>query len=159
MDKVIKALKPSFNDDANWQEVTYTGGTVPEPVKGAMTVVSFDAVKTSAIRISMVPKSGDSLGATEVQAFGKTANKESTVSNLNIQVNGAALPGFHAGTLEYTVTAQSGTVPVITANAGNHAAITIVQADFEYGTAKVFVTPENGDLTQSRTYMIHFQEA
>lgn len=148
-----------FNDDANWQEVTYTGGTVPEPVKGAMTVVSFDAVKTSAIRISMVPKSGDSLGATEVQAFGKTANKESTVSNLNIQVNGAALPGFNAGTLEYTVTAQSGTVPVITASAGNHAAITIVQADFEYGTAKVFVTPESGDLTQSRTYMIHFQEA
>ncbi len=146
-----------FNNEVNWQEVTYTGGVIPAPVKGAMTIVGFDAVKTSAIRVFMTPKSGDSLGATEIQVFGKTANLESTVADLGIQVNGNALTGFTSGMLEYTVTAEAGTIPVITASAGNHAAITIVQADFDYGTAKVIVTPENRDLALSKTYLIHFQ--
>ena len=58
-----------LNDDANWKEVTGLKGLNFR--LNVMNTLSFDKVKTKAIRINMKPKTAKALAITEFEAYGK----------------------------------------------------------------------------------------
>ena len=74
-----------------------------------------------------------------------------------ITVNGNAIDGFHADSLNYTVELPYGTteIPVVAATASsNNATVAVTQAATVDGTATVLVTAEDG--TTTRTYTVSF---
>ncbi|WP_052446697.1 Ig-like domain-containing protein [Candidatus Soleaferrea massiliensis] len=153
---ISKIANHPFNDDANWQEVTYIGEK-PAPKTGEMTEISFEPVSTCIVRVNMVGQSGKSLGLTEIQAYGKVAIGKDSYQPTGISLGGQALTGFDESTNTYEVNLDSGVLPEITAEATNNASVTVIPAADANSTAKVVFRAEDGAAGSEKVYNIKFR--
>ncbi|NBH15807.1 DUF4982 domain-containing protein, partial [Lachnospiraceae bacterium] len=141
-----------------WTEVTYIGGAKEPAVPSAddfkyMVDVEFEPVETTAVRIVLQPQDKNWTGLEEFEVYYEPVVRKDSFTMTAIKVDGAdKLSAFTENTLE--LDAEGG---VITAEADNHASITVLEA--VNGTAKIIVLPENGDESKKQEYTVVFKKA
>ncbi|MFJ7936073.1 hypothetical protein [Sporosarcina sp. NPDC096371] len=128
------------------------------PTLKAANVYTFDAVKTSAIRVDMTVQKGMGLGITEMKIFSKwpKANAEPKVSDIQLDRK-SILADFKQtdGTYNYSVKVSDlKALPEIKATGENNTGVTVVSSVTAPSTAKVIAKSEDGKRTV--TYNIHF---
>lgn len=148
-----------LNDKANWQEVTYKGGTKPPVSDGTkMLDIEFEPVKTHLVRVRMKAQNGHCLGVNELEVYGKTAKGSDSFSVNQITVDGTDRLGeFTDRTLSIDLT--GGTFPAVAATATENAAVTVIPASVQNPVTTVRFVPESGKETAIEEYKIKFTGA
>lgn len=123
-----------------WTEVAYVGGKPSVPSLAnfkEMVNVEFEAVETTAIRITLTPQDNNWTGLEEYEVYYTPIEKYGDYEVTSIKVDGQeVLAQFDADTKTLNLDARSG---VITAQATNNASVTVLDA--VNGTAKVLFRP------------------
>ena len=143
-----------FNDEANWTEVTYTGGK-PEAKSGEMTTITFEPVKTCIVRVNMQCKASKSIGVTEIELYGKEVVEKSAYEITNVKVGGVDFAEFDPAVTEYNISV-SGKAPEVTIEATNNASVTVIPATSVPGKTVVKVIAEDGSVASEKTYTFNF---
>ena len=153
-DKVSTEANSPLNNDANWKAVENL--QTPEALSATETNhFTFNAVETYAVRIRMTAKADTCLAITELRTYEKIAEASGCAQLSGIQLDGAALTGFAAGTYEYTLPVTR--IPEVSASAPENASVTVLQSIGFDTPAQIIVTSENGQA--QNTYTIHFTES
>jgi len=141
-----------------WTEVAYVGGKPSVPSLAnfkEMVNVEFEAVETTAIRITLTPQDNNWTGLEEYEVYYTPIEKYGDYEVTSIKVDGQeVLAQFDADTKTLNLDARSG---VITAQATNNASVTVLDA--VNGTAKVLFRPENGDENKAQEYTVNFKQS
>lgn len=140
-------------DDENWKEVSNL--KADEYLEaGEKEILTFDKVKTYAIRINMKRKRDlNGLAITEFEVYEKKIQPNDNFS-LDIQVDNVKLEDFTPEIKEYTYIYDGDSYPVVTATADNNGAVTIIPANNKKPKATIKVVSEGG---QENVYDIFFE--
>ncbi|MWV44769.1 DUF4982 domain-containing protein [Paenibacillus sp. HJL G12] len=129
----------------------------PSPYIVQKNEIRFDPVTTDKLKFHMkASEAGKFSALTEVEVYADQIAMSSTAELAGITVGGSALAGFDAVKRDYELTLPYGSqLPVIEAAGKDHAAVTVVPAIALPGTAKIYVTSEDG--LASTEYVIHLK--
>nr|WP_240160003.1 Ig-like domain-containing protein [Paenibacillus aceris] len=127
----------------------------PTPYVVGQNTITFDAVRTNKLKFHMIASQTNKFVAlTEVEVNADKLVMGSTAKLNEISVNGQLLSAFNPDQQSYELSLPYGSkVPELTATAGDHASVTILPAYQLPGTAKIYVTSENG--LADAIYTIH----
>ena len=146
---------PNMSDDANWQTVAVlTKDEIPSSVDYAqMLNVTFETVKTPAIRVVMTPQKDQWVGVNELEVYGLeyVANSDFEVSEITLDGENV-LDQFDAEKNLTVTLAEGQEKPEVAAVATNNASVTIVPNGDQ---VQVVITSEDGSKTE--TYTITFK--
>ncbi|MEG1002767.1 MAG: Ig-like domain-containing protein [Clostridium sp.] len=121
--------------------------------------ITFDAIKTNKIRAYLKENTtaNKAVGLTEFEVYSEVMSMEGTAQLKDIKVNNNSIEGFNENTTEYTVKVPYGSkVPTVTALAKDNASVFVVPSLSNNGSAMIFVTAEDGQLTKN--YSVKFKE-
>ncbi|MEY8428394.1 Ig-like domain-containing protein [Lachnospiraceae bacterium 46-15] len=139
-----------------WEEVKYISKPDVPRLDGfkQMVDVTFQAVETTAVRITLTPLNQNWTGLEEFEVYYDPVVKNDAYEVTEICVDGTDVLGrFDKNTKTLELSAESG---VITAEATNNASVTVLDA--VGGIAKVIFVPENGDESKKQEYTVKFQQ-
>ena len=146
---------PNMSDDANWQTVAVlTKDEIPSSADYAqMLNVTFETVKTPAIRVVMTPQKDQWVGVNELEVYGLeyVANSDFEVSEITLDGENV-LDQFDAEKNLTVTLAEGQEKPEVAAVATNNASVTIVPNGDQ---VQVVITSEDGSKTE--TYTITFK--
>jgi beta-galactosidase len=149
---VPSALAVELWNGRSWvpaDDVRITPGTAGEP-----TDISFDLVAARGVRLTMTSAAPGTatgfIGIAELQVLGRPIVYHSVASLTSLSLDGVALPGFDASTLDYSAAVAG--LPQISAVAAANGSVLVVAPSAIPGTASVIVTSEDG--LASQTYRI-----
>ncbi|MED5017656.1 Ig-like domain-containing protein [Paenibacillus chibensis] len=131
----------------------------PSPYVVQKNVITFDPVTTDQLKFHLkASETGKFSALTEVEVYADKIPMGAKAELSGITVDGKALSGFDASKHDYELTLPYGSsIPAIEAAGSDHAAVTVVPAISLPGTAKIYVTSEDG-LTNAQ-YVIQLQTA
>lgn len=147
----------------NWKEVTYISkADLPKGENGdwkKMLETAFEPVETSLIRIRFEAYEDYCIGVNEMEVYGTLAVEEKEVKEPKILIDGQDRTSeFRNKKLELQIE-EGQPYPVITASAGNNAAITILPASAANPVTTVRFVPENGNEVNTEIYTIAMQKS
>ena len=150
-------------NDENWKNVDVISQeavpTTSSAVIADLCDVTFQPVRTAAIRVVLQPKANNWVGVDELEIYGMEALEQSSQFTVtSITLGGEELLDQFDGNREYTAAVAPGEeLPELAAQAsGTNPSITIVPPSEIGVPAYVKVTSEDGSKTE--TYTIHFIE-
>lgn len=149
----------NMGNDANWETVTVISqDAIPSSAEYAqMLDVTFDAVKTAAIRVVMTPQTEQWVGVDELEVYGIALTKNNDFTVSAITVDGEKVLDQFDEEKHITVTIEKGaSLPEITATATDNASVTVIPAMDATGTSKIVFVSEDGSKTE--TYTISYEE-
>lgn len=154
-----ESLKIQYKSaEGKWIDVTNVKNNPASPTLRAANVYTFDAVKTTAIRVDMTAQKGMGIAITEMKIFSKWPKAHTEPKVSDIQLDGESiLADFKRtdGNYEYSIEVSDlKAIPEITATGGSNTGISIVSSVTAPSTAKVIAKSEDGKRTE--TYNIHF---
>ena len=153
-----KSLKIQYKSADGWVDVTNLQSNPGSPTLKAANLYTFDAVKTSAIRVDMTAQKGMGLAITELKIVSKWPKANTAAMVSDIKLDGESiLDKFNRtdGNYEYSVEVSDlEAIPEITATGEDNTGISIVPSVTVPSTAKVIAKSEDGK--QVETYNIHF---
>ncbi|MFF2446479.1 Ig-like domain-containing protein [Neobacillus sp. NPDC058068] len=141
-----------------WKEVESL--TQPSPYVLQKNEIRFEAVPTDKLKFHLTPsEKGKYLALTEAEIYADQIVMNSTAELSSITINGKALADFDAAKKQYELVLPYGSaLPKIEAEAANHAAVTILPAYAYPGTAKLFVTSEDGKVSSEYSIAVSTEE-
>ena len=146
-----------INIDDNWTDVVLLDEEYPVPTEENPTVsVQFEPVKTSAIRVVFTPAAGKQVSLYELEFYYMPDIMSDRVTDVSIQCGGTPVTFDDEKTAVVHLESGEG-LPEILATAGENASVTVVHATDVNGTARVMITPENGNIAKQEVYTIQFQ--
>lgn len=152
------SFKIQYKSGDDWVDVTNVSANPSTPKANQANYYTFDMVRTSAIRVDMMPQPGLSLAITEISIYSKSAVAGSEPVVSDIQVDGSSIKDKFVpvnGGYETTIKLASvKDLPQITATGENNTSITIVPVLTAPAAAKVIAKSEDGKKTA--TYLIRF---
>ncbi|NOV03724.1 Ig-like domain-containing protein [Paenibacillus planticolens] len=127
----------------------------PTPYVVGQNTITFDAVRTNKLKFHMIASQTNKfIALTEVEVNADKLVMGSTAKLSGIAVNGQLLSTFSPDQQSYELSLPYGSkVPELTATAVDHASVMILPAYQLPGTAKIYVTSENG--LADAIYTIH----
>ncbi|MFJ7724668.1 Ig-like domain-containing protein [Neobacillus sp. NPDC097160] len=145
-------------DGAAWKDVENL--TQPSQYAVEKNEIRFDAVSTDKLKFHLTPSvKGKFLALTEAEVYADQIVMSPTAELSGITVNGKALAGFAAAKKNYELVLPYGTaLPKIEAAAADNATVTILPAFSYPGTAKLFVTSEDGKVTSENSIQVSMEE-
>ncbi|MFZ7946200.1 Ig-like domain-containing protein [Neobacillus sp. 19] len=145
-------------DGTAWKDVENL--TQPSPYVVEKNEIRFDAVTTDKLKFHLIPSvKGKFLALTEAEIYADQIVMSSTASLSSITVNGKPLAGFDAAKKTYDLVLPYGSdLPKIEAEAADNATVTILPAFTYPGTAKLFVTSEDGKVTSEYSIQVSMEE-
>ncbi|MEG0085630.1 MAG: hypothetical protein RR817_04090 [Niameybacter sp.] len=122
-----------------------------------MQTFSFDAVHTYAIRLNMTRQEHlKGIAITEIEAYGKEAISYESYHVEAILVDGHNIIESFDESLNCTVSVEGDDLPEVVVVATQNARVTIIPATNNSRTTKIEILPENGDVTKTKLYQMHF---
>ncbi|MEG2896142.1 MAG: glycoside hydrolase family 2 TIM barrel-domain containing protein [Niameybacter sp.] len=142
---------------ANWQVVEGLTLNTVGVEAGSMQTFSFDAVHTYAIRLNMTRQEHlKGIAITEIEAYGKEAISYESYHVEAILVDGHNIIESFDESLNCTVSVEGDDLPEVVVEATQNARVTIIPATNNSRTTKIEILPENGDVTKTKLYQMHF---
>lgn len=152
-------IEGELAEESNWKSIMKVQEESMKVEAGKMHTFTFEPVHTYAIRLNMTRKTDkQGIAITELEAYGKEAIAYDTYEMVKISVDGHNVLGEFNEALTYVYHLQGEKMPEISVQATNHAKITIIPALDCQSIAQIEVMPENGDVTKTKTYRIHFKQ-
>lgn len=145
-------------DSNNWRAVEHVAPNTEHVGAGEMNSFSFDIVSTYAIRLNMKKKADmKGIAITELEVYGKEAIAYDSYEVAKIELDDHNIIDTFDESLNCTYKIQDGNMPKVHVEATKHANVTIVPALDKDGITTIEIIPENGDVTKTRTYQVHYQ--
>ncbi|MEG1287301.1 MAG: Ig-like domain-containing protein [Clostridium sp.] len=152
-----------LNADGTWMEVSnikvseIASNDAENPTK-----ITFDAVKTSQIRVNMYHSGGGTyscMGLTEIKIYSNEPAISNDATLSSIKVDGKEIEGLEATKFNYNVNLPySKNIPVIEAINTNNASVMVIPPTKLPGQGKIEVVAENGVTKNIYTIAITMEE-
>lgn len=153
-----ESFKIQYQLDDEWIDLENMQSNPKNPTLKTANYYTFDAVKTSAIRVNMVAQKGKGLAITELKMISKWPKAKTKPKVTKLELDGEdILADFKQkdGHFEYELAISDlSSIPEITATADDNTAIQIIPSVTAPSTAKVIARSDDGK--QTEVYEIHF---
>jgi hypothetical protein len=143
---ILVEVNPSASDNSSW--VATSAGTVGELPLDVSSVISFEPIQASRVRLVMT---FNSYGKISEVGISTTSVATSVAALADLRLDGISISGFDSGVLTYQATGTLGEHPEVTGiPAAEAATVNVVEAD-DPARIEVQVTAEDGVTTATYT--------